>query len=187
MPDFAPNYSPRWVFRYNHIGQGHTFTVREPRGATVSHVATKTKVAAFLNVLTPRLYSDFAIADCTYYAQDTFIGVPIGVADMDIEVSAVNPSAAVPSSKAFFTRFEAKGNAGGRASLSIFSLHSMSLTSGVGADFRLYGSEDSLIADAIGALSELSPAFVPLGSDTVVWRNYANCGYNRYWVNQIRG
>lgn len=186
MPDYAPNYSPRYVMRYRHGSANHNQTVRVPRGATRADAGVTSKLAVMWSTQVTRMFTDFLPLDMTYYAEDTFIGLPVDLGDL-AEVSGTLGATPDPLYSAIQLRLELKGNAGGLGSISFFGLNMVDID-GAGAfrDFRVYAAEDALVASLITAASELSPAFVPMGSTTSVVRPYANLKFNDYWVGQLR-
>lgn len=187
MPDYAPNYSPRLVVKYRHAGAVHRFGVRVGRGITSTPAAIVTKVRAVLATLQPALFQDWSALDGTYYPQDSFIGTPVDVADLNTIAPEQNVSLIVPSHKAAQGRWEARGNFGGRTAFVLYGLYLPNFASNLPLrDFRVTPSEASWVGDAATALNELSPAFVPPGDASAVWRSYLNVKINDYWMGRLR-
>jgi hypothetical protein len=55
-----------------------------------------------------------------------------------------------------------------------------------GDDFRISGSENALVADAIAVLTSDGDIFLDVEYEVPVWHNYINLGSNAYWRNKIR-
>lgn len=186
--DLAPNYSPRYVFDYTSAYHTHKFTVREARGATRNDEAVITKVNAVLTAAAPLMFNGFAVRSCTFYPQDEFTGLPVDIDGVFDFSPGVGADSIRQVHAGLQTRWESRGNAGGRGAFVLFGLNTLDITGGPKADFRLYSTENTAIAAVVTALSELSPSFVPLGSTGVVWRPYANVKVNDYWLRKaIRG
>lgn len=186
MADYAPNYSPRYIFKYSVLGQGHQFTWRLPRGADRGDAGIVTKLKAFLNAIKGYRYDSWNLVSGVYVPQDTFVGLPVDITPGTLDAGSISSSGIPASAKALETRFQMKGNAGGRGAFSLYSMQNPFGYSGIGADFRVTTAEDAIYAAGITALSELSPMLVPLGSTTSTWYQYVNFSYNKYWVKQVR-
>lgn len=52
-------------------------------------------------------------------------------------------------------------------------------------DYRLTETENAVIASALGALAALDA--IAIDAQSIVWKPYANLGYNSYWQKQMRG
>jgi len=185
--DFAPNWSPRYVFRYKHAGAVHRLGVRRARGATRDDEGVVTKIKAVLTTLEGAMYQDWTVLSGAYIPQDEFTSVPV---DGSL-LNSIEPANAVggiyPALKAIQWRFECRGSQGGRTAFVLFGLGSANFSgSDVKNDFRVTSAEDTSVAAAVNALSELAPEFVPLGSVTSVWYPYVNIKANDYWVGQLR-
>lgn len=186
MADYASNYSPRYTFQYRSGGAVHSVTVRLARGVARDDEAVTTKMAVMYAELESALMLDFAFLSGTYYPEDAFLGFPVDLGTM-AAAAGTNSSPIVAVHKAIQLRFECRGNLGGRTSLSIFGTNLVDVDNTAGLrDFRVTPGEVTGLGDFITALSELAPAFVPLGSTSGIWKNYANLKYNDHWVGELR-
>jgi hypothetical protein len=186
MADYAPNFTPRYVFNYTSAGAPHSMQVRVARGTVRADAAVTSKLAVVLSSMSTALLIGFAVTSGTYYPEDGDIGFPVVLGDL-IEVEG--SSAVVPNAtyRAVQLRFEGRGDQGGRTSLSVFGTVFVDLDGDpILRDFRILSSENVPIASVITALSELAPQFVAMGSTTTVWKSYANVKFNDAWVRKIR-
>ncbi len=188
MPDYAPNFSPRFVATYRHVGSTHALSWRLARGATVDTVANVSKLGSVLRAAQQRLYADFSVTGITYYPQDEFTGIPVSTSDLGAISPVQSLNNSDPAQKAVQARWEARGNTGTRGAFVLFGLFRPQElgVSGYAADFRVTAAEDATVAAIATALSELSPAWIPLGATGVVWRTYANVKVNDKWLKRIR-
>lgn len=187
MPDYAPNYSPRLVVRYKHAGAVHRLTCRTGRGVSTTPAAVVTKLKSVLTAMQAQMFLDWAALDGSWYPQDSFISSPVDVSGLNTITPANNTSSLQAGHKAMQARWEGRGNFGGRTAFVMFGIAFPEFYStAANRDFRIYGSEQSWVSDVVTALNELSPAFVPPGDASVVWRDYVNIKVNDYWMGKVR-
>jgi len=186
MPDFAPNWTPRYRFRYSVLGRQHSCTWRVARGTT-DFAPVAAKVGAFFTALGgASIYTGFSILGASAALQDSDIFTPVLS-----PTGMPTPSATVPtnsiSESTHHLSFTGRSVLGHSAIFFIYGIASGPEVAGPAVDnFRVLGSEAATIAAAVAILNNNSPPLVSNDGATVSWANYANLKYNDYWVRRVR-
>lgn len=187
MPDFAPNFTARYVVRYSTLGLEHSMQFRIARLAgSVGLTNMTAKVGGFLAALQPLMFADFAILGAKYSQEDTAFFVP---ATVPSSPTGAIPVPAQPKSQSIMaTSFVGLSSQGQKARGYVYGLNigpeNVALASF--DDFRITGSETADIAAAIAILNNGSPNIVASDNNTVLWYSYVNMKYNDFHLRSIR-
>jgi len=188
VPDFAPNFTARYVVRYSVLGLEHTMQFRIGRSAGLTGLVGMTgKVTQFLEDLQALMFDDWAILDAKYSAEDTNFFVPVAAPGAPI------PSVAAPaqpdSQSILSTSFVGLSSQGQKARLFVYGLNlSPEFTAfTTGDDFRVLAADSSQITDAIATLNTGSPTIKASDDNDVSWYAYVNTKYNDFHLRNIRG
>lgn len=188
MPDFAPNFTARYKYRYSTLGLTHTQQWRIARGAGVVGLNNMIlKVNAFLNALTNARSIDWTVISAAYAVEDSDIFVPAGA---PTPAAGVVPVPANPLSQSILSMgFVGRSNLGQKARLFIYGTSSFSPENSAvfGDDFRVTSGEDAIISAAVAVLNNGSPNVVASDNAGVGWYSYVNTKYNDFWLRQLRG
>ena len=184
--DFAPNVTPRVIWRYKSAGFEHNMMFRVSRGISVSSgaAAARSAASALTAALAPLLPIDFEWLDGLYALQDedTFtpgFGVP------------TNPSGVqdvadyTPMMKGTATTFLGNGGAS-KTKVSVYGVFwDPSDVAGPAANGQVKAAEDANVAAAIAALNAAS-GIVSIANVTASWKAYATVKPNDHYVALAR-
>ena len=188
MPDFAPNFTARYVVRYSVLGIEHTMQFRIGRSAGLTGLVGMTgKVTQFLEDLQSLMFDDWALLDAKYSAEDSNFFVPVAAPGAPIPTVA---APAQPQSQSILsTSFVGLSSQGQKARLFVYGLsigpENTAFTSS--DDFRILASDTSVIADAIATLQTGSPTIKASDDNDVTWYAYVNTKYNDFHLRNVRG
>jgi len=188
VPDFAPNFTARYVVRYSVLGIEHTMQFRIGRSAGLTGLVGMTgKVTQFLEDLQSLMFDDWALLDAKYSAEDTNFFVPVAAPGAPIPTVA---APAQPQSQSILsTSFVGLSSQGQKARLFVYGLsigpENTAFTSS--DDFRILASDTSVIADAIATLQTGSPTIKASDDNDVTWYAYVNTKYNDFHLRNVRG
>jgi hypothetical protein len=184
MPDFAPNFTPRYRVRYSSQGKSHRMQFRVARGVT-DPTGIATKVGAFLAALEDGLYADWTVLGADFALTDSDIFLPVDPPTSPsggVSLSGITVAAAAGS-----ISFPGRSANGLRAVIYVYgSGFNVNVGRATDADFRMLATESSIISDAIAALNELSPAVVGNDGATATFYPYVNMKFNDHWVRKLR-
>ena len=187
MPDFSPDYTPRYIVHYLSAGINHHFTLRGYRGESASATGGRARNALFdmLSPITNWLPADFAWLNAEYVPMDTNIGTPDSIpatvtggallADFSKEVRIrtigyVGRSAATPM------RLYVFGNQ--------FDTDDPTTPVNPEQDFRVYATEVSQFATSIAGLNNAGLA--ANNNLPGAFYQYVNLKVNDYWLRKVR-
>jgi len=188
VPDFAPNFTARYVVRYSVLGIEHTMQFRIGRSAGLTGLVGMTgKVTQFLEDLQSLMFDDWALLDAKYSAEDSNFFVPVAAPGAPIPTVA---APAQPQSQSILsTSFVGLSSQGQKARLFVYGLsigpENTAFTSS--DDFRILASDTSVIADAIATLQTGSPTIKASDDNDVTWYAYVNTKYNDFHLRNVRG
>lgn len=188
MADFAPNFTARYVVRYSVLGIEHTMQFRIGRSAGLTGLVGMTgKVTQFLEDLQSFMFTDWAILDAKYSAEDTNFFVP--VAAPGAPIGAITIPAQPASQSILSTSFVGLSSQGQKARLFVYGLsigpENTAFTTS--DDFRVLASDTSALADAIATLQTGSPTIKASDDNDVTWYSYVNTKYNDFHLRAVRG
>lgn len=184
MPDFAPNFTPRYKVNYTVHGKGHSFQVRVARGTT-DPTGVATKMGSFLAAMEGLLLASWTAVSASFALEDTDIFLPAPVPTGFTPASS--ESGLTTNVDAIALSFVGRSANGGRGMLFLYGTgFGLNVTTATYADYRITAAESTAISDAVSALDELSPALVANDNGVVNWYGYANIKANDYWVDQLR-
>lgn len=187
MPDFAPNFTARYVVRYSVLGLEHTMQFRIARGSGPIGLGNMIgKVTTFLNSLESLMFTDWTILDAKYSAEDTAFFTP--ASSPGAPAGAITIPAAPTSQSVLSTSFVGLSNQGQKARLFVYGLSIGPENTAFAStdDFRLVGGDTADIANAISILNNGAPSIVASDDNNVVWYNYVNTKYNDFHLKGIR-
>lgn len=184
--DFAPNVTPRVIWRYKSAGFTHNMMFRVARGVSVTAGASSARNAAsnLTAALASLLPVDFEWLDGLYALEDedTFtpgFGLPTnpsGIVDVD-DYS--------PMARGTATNFLGNGGAS-KVNVMLFGVFwDLSDPAGKASNGRVNASESTPVANAIAALNAAS-GIVSIANVTASWKNYANVKPNDHYVELAR-
>lgn len=81
--------------------------------------------------------------------------------------------------------FVGRSIGGRRVRMAVFGAVFHADTVGTG-DYRFNATDEARVAAALAVLEASSTEPVAIDGDAAVWQQYANCGVNAYWRNNIR-
>lgn len=183
MPDFAPNYTPRFKLRYRGGLRNHAQVWRTPNTSGELAAGLMLDVNDFLSALAGVLFTDFAILGGEYAAQNSDVFLPV-----DVSPIAVTPSGGTPNTgdSPQFISFQGKTLFGNRASIYQFGISSAGdSASGVSQDYRLSRMDASYVSNALTVL-EGSSNIYGIDRQTIYWHQYANLGYHAHYQRKAR-
>jgi hypothetical protein len=187
LATFAPDATPRCIYRYVNGGLAHNIQFRGYRGEARATSEARTAIAAtnLFTALAPIICTDFAWLSALYIPQDTNVSSPAGLPDPVTGTFA--PSVYSPEDKIRMLSFHGKSSGGSKTSCEAFGmiLTTDDTTPGhIGKDFRITTGESAIIADAVAALAAQNLAGID--NTILTWYGYANIKVHDYWLRQVR-
>lgn len=164
----------RYVVHYVSGGNQHTQLYRfapPPSPATLAPLLDAIWTAA-----SPILVST-TIEDVVFYPDESTVGSPVAMPGFIGETYGSGTPGNVGA--ALFLNFVARSTGGRRVRLAFFS------PEGTDPSWRFTAGENADVDATIDALEAL-PALVGIDSQPLVWKQYANVGYNAYWQRELR-
>lgn len=186
MPDFAPNYTFRYKVKYIGNGHAHHMLWRYAPATTIASLpGIRLQVQDFLNALDPaNFYNDFNILGADYALADSDVFLP--AVPIPAFSGSVSTAGRPDSAAASALSFPGRSSLGHRATFFLFGTIFQPVTAAGALDFRVLGTENANISDAVGILNDTDPPITANDGVEVVWYPYANMKYNDYWVRQVR-
>lgn len=184
MTDYAANYTNRIRLQYQTQGRQHKMLWRINSVSEGALVSGANELANFLNALAPFRYTDWTELGWEWSAQGADFFVPF------VPGSVIDPGTQnfdPPTDANVFAGFQGITSLGNRASIFVYGVKLTPATgvANISQDYRVLSSESATI---LAAISELNTAVLNVGIDNtnVIWKNYANVGYNSYWQRKSR-
>lgn len=185
MPDYAPNFTPRYKLRYSASGHVHAQLWRPPPGAVLADMATFALfVSGYYAAVAPLIWDDTVPIDASFAAENSDIFLPcpiptiIGGNDAATRRLDQNPVTA---------SFVGRSTAGQRWVIYQYgSIVDPTFDPTVG-DYRLTAAEQVEVLDTTSFLNGESGTFVASDGVAVVVKPYINVKANDYWVRKARG
>lgn len=172
MAPLNPNNTPRFKVEYTVNGQGHTMEFR----SSASPSAIGTFVDDLLTALGNKIFA-LIIGVVTYAPSASNIFNPVTTG---IEGNTYGSGAGAVVDVPKYFNFIGRSTGGRRVRFAVFG-------AGIdGADYRVYGSEDTNIDDALTVVDGFSANLQAIDGLTPVWKPYVNMGYNAYWQREVR-
>lgn len=185
MADYSTINTGRVRMTYSTFGRQHKLQNRFQGDSTIERDAAVAVMVNVLNAAAPIRRADWAVLSWEWAKEgDTFFlpFSPILTVDDGAVAAVAGQDANV------FISFQAISTQGNRGSFSLFGLGIIpQTTSGNAAlrDYRIVRGEDANV-DAV--LDELQAATtIGIDNNPLIWRDYANIGYNAYWQRKSRG
>ena len=158
MPNFAPDFTPRYIEEYTAGGLTHHLTLRPSRGLSTSTGATQMQSLAhdIFAALASLLPDNFVRVGSVYIPEDSSIslnaGVPAAV------VGAVDHTQLSVTDKISHLTFSGKGQHGGRWHIKIFcvSFTADVVPSVAESDYVFHAGEVAAIDNAVAAIAASS-------------------------------
>lgn len=186
MPDFAPNFTTRYVLKYSVVGRVHSQLWRAP--STVVTLAGLdgliSKIAAYYAAMAPKMWSDLAFLSAQWAPADSDIFLPAGTPALS--AGAVLVTDAAPSANALAVSFVGRSDHGEKARMFQYGVAVTPADSPTAFDFRIHSSEDTHISAAVGVLNESAPSLVANDDHVATFYDYVNVKYNDYWTRKSR-
>lgn len=177
VPPLPPNTTATLFVDYTFQGQGHTMQFRHASGQTVS--ALTTRVGDFLDALDPLMDPTWEVTGARYRAALTIVALPV-----EIPTGITPGGAAVPqTSWPRYVSFSGRGQTTGRqATIFVYGLSFPTPN-----DYRSQSGELAAIDAARQVLdSAAAGLFTDIAGSDVLWKQYANVGFNSYHERQQR-
>lgn len=185
MPDFAPNYTPRYKLRYSANGKVHTQLWRPPTTSTIADAATFALfVSGYYAALAPLLYTDIAAIDASWAEADSDIFLPCATATL---LGSGFPGPAPASQTPYTLSFVGRSTAGLRWVLYQYGGILYPEGNANLYDYRASAADYVEIGDTQAFLNGESGTFVANDDNPVLVKPYANLKANDYWVRKARG
>lgn len=185
MPDFAPNYTPRYKLRYFGNGHIHTQLWRPPTTSTIADAATFALfVSGYYAALAPDLCTDAAVVDASWAEADSDVFLPCATPTI-IGTGLAGPAPAKYGPEA--VSFVGRSVAGLRWVLYQYGTDFSIEAGSTGNNYRLTAVEETVILDVTSFLNGESGTFVANDDNPVLVKPYANIKANDYWVRKHRG
>lgn len=185
MPDFAPNYTPRYKLRYFANGHNHTQLWRPPTTQTIADAATFALfVSGYYAAAATLLYDDVVPIDASWAEADSDIFLPCAIPTI-IGTGAAGPGPVQSGPVAL--SFVGRSTAGLRW---VLYQYGSIIEPGGFADaqnYRVTSAEETGVLDIVGFLNGESGTFVANDDFPVLVKPYANVKANDYWVRKTRG
>jgi len=175
MPSIDPTNTAVYFLDYTTCGEQHTMQMRcEP--TTTDSDASGT-IGAFLTAISSNLY------ELTVYAlRFRQAGSHTSLPAVWSGAATYGSGAGAHAFTANYIDFVGRDTDGVRVRVEVFGATNVTL----GGDYRISGSESTIIGDAIAELTSDANMFWTVAGNVPVWNNYANIGVNAYWRNKIR-
>jgi len=164
----------RYVVHYSSGGHAHTQTFRTDPPASPS--AMETFLDALWSAVAPILFQ-CTITDVVFYPDTVVIGNSVAMPSFIGQV--YGSGTPIPVEQPLYVNFIARSTGGRRYRLAFFS------PTGTDPSFRFYTAEDANVAAAVALLEGMTD-LVGIDSLPLVWKQYANNGYNAYWQRAVR-
>ncbi len=177
VPPLPPNTTGTLFVDYTFQGQGHTAQFRLATGSSVAQLITL--VGDFFDALDPILDPTWEIASTRFRAAQTIVALPVE------NPSGITPAgAAVPqTSWPRYVSFSGRGQTTGRQ-CTVFVYGCSFPTPN---DYRLQPGEVAAVDAARTVLDSAAPGyFTDIAGSDVLWKLYANVGFNSYHERQQR-
>lgn len=184
--DFAPNVTPRVIWKYKSAGFEHGMMFRIARGSSVSAGASAARAAA--TALTAALASllpvDFEWLDGLYALEDEDVFTPgFGVPTNPSGVQDVADYS--PLMRGTSTTFQGTGG-GSKVRVSVYGVFwDLSDPAGDAANGKVDSTENTPVANAISALAAAS-SLVSIANASIGWKHYATVKPNDHYVGLAR-
>ena len=186
MADYAQNWTYRVKMRYSVQSRVHNMVVRgdltpPPGGPT----GISTKVLAFLNAISARLYEDFTVLGWSFCNPGGLFFVPFS--EMTPTIGGVAIAGRPATQQAVMTRYESRGADGSRTALVLYGWNWSLQTGASENDFRVSVAEDATVSDGHTALTELAPTFHNGSGSIANWYPYVNIRFSDDGIQHLRG
>jgi len=180
MPPLPYNNSSIIFVQYAAQGKPHTMQFRY-FGTGAPPAALLTAIDTFMVALKPLMPTNTAYTATTFQVE----GENFSTSLTWTPSSWAGGVTAKPADAPGYFNFIGRSTAGRRVRVAVLGAGATPVTStGTSADYRLTSVESAPIASAIAALR--SVAFTAIDKQTVVWKDYANLGYNAHWQKKLR-
>lgn len=172
MAPLPPNGTPRFKVEYTVNSQGHTLELRS--GSSPSAVGTF--VDDLLTALGTKIYQ-ITIGVVSFAPSGSNIFNPV---TSGIEGNTYGSGAGALRDVPKYFDFVGRSTGGRRVRFAVFG-------AGIdGSDYRVYGSEDTNIADALLVVDGFKTNLQAIDGLQPVWKPYVNMGFNSYWQRAVR-
>jgi len=172
MAPLPPNSTPRFKCFYTNVSTQHTIQVRSHD----SPLAVGLNIDDLFNALSPLLFS--TVIDEVQFAaagSNVFNAVTTG-----IEGTTYGSGGGIITNVPVYIDFVGRSTDGRRVREAVFGIKD------IGVDYRYVAGENSAVDAAIAALNAPANHWVSIGDLPVIWKSYANAGYNAYWQRNSR-
>lgn len=170
-----PNNTQRFWVDYTVCGFQHTLQMRA--GSTVAASDASATLAALFAAFDTSLF--LTTIDGFRSAAP---GSNISVAETWLGDASYGSGAGAKYQSAWYYDMVGRGPTGRRVRVALFGAVLVQL----GDDYRISGTENSLVTDALAVLTSDGDMFLDVEYEVPVWHNYINLGVNAYWRNKIR-
>lgn len=172
MAALPPDSTARYRVEYTTCGRQHTMEIR----SVLSPAAIGTFVGDLLTALGTKIFS-LTVGVVSFAASGSNVFNPVTSGIEGITYGA--GTGAVRDVPKFYN-FIGRSTGGRRVRLAVFG-------AGIdGTDYRVYGSEDTNIDDALSVLVAFGSGIKAIDNITPIWKPYVNMGFNAYWQREVR-
>jgi hypothetical protein len=184
VPDYAPNFTGRYIMNYSVLGRPHKQLWRVSE--TVTDVADVVEVVThFWAALNSQTYANLLVVSAVFAPGNTDVFLPVTAPIIAPGLVSVpsNPQGVIPLALSF----PGRSANGGRAILYTYGTGiDPSAADNIASNYRVTASEIEAVADAIDVLNAASGVLVANDRGPVAWYPYANVKDNDHWVRRVR-
>lgn len=183
--DYAPNYTPRVRVKYKSHEKTHTLTVRPASNDTGGFNTAVSLVDDILSLMKPLLDKSAVILGADYAVEDSDVFLPLGYTFPQFAAAA--PSGIDPDryNSAIYVSFQGISALGTRTQFFVYGINHTHKHPSLD-NFRFEYGEQEQISDVIDLLLSSGSVIRAIDKQGVIWRKYANYGFNAYYQRMAR-
>ena len=183
--DYAPNFTPRVRVKYKSHEKTHTLTVRPASNDTGGFLTAVTLVDNILTLMKPLLDQGSVILGADYAVEDSDVFLPL---NYNFPLFAAKPPSTIDPDRlnaASYVSFQGISALGTRTQFFVYGINRIH-THPAMDNFRFEYGEQEEISDVIDLLLSSSAALRAIDKQGIIWRTYANYGFNAYYQRMAR-
>lgn len=186
MPDYAPNFTSRYILQYRSAGVPHTMTLRGYIGEAMATTITRSvaTIQDLFDALSPSTPDNLAFEGAFYIAQGDEVTVPATVPTATPGTSPAGNFS--PQDKITTLGFAGKSSLGAKAKLFVFGVQMDTDVFGAGEmnDFLITAGEFAHIDAAVSVLNTNELPAIDGGQ--ITWYPRVTIKINDHWLKPVR-
>lgn len=186
MPDYAPDFTPRYIAAYRAAGVNHTAQIRGYRGESAIAVVDRGAGALgdLFGAIEAALAEDFTWLAAFYIPEDSNVSVPATLPAAPTGLVALEDFSS--SDKISHLTFAGKGATGAKNSLKVYGTVKNLDLAGEHAftDFILLASESGVVTSIVSTLNARDVAAID--NSVTSWYQRATVKINDAWLRRLR-